>query len=213
MIFRNPYFVEIDVILRRGGHINRSDITLYQFMCNYFEDLKSFYEKYQCVLIQHPDGFFVLLSHGGILKTRILPKTCMHLGQFLALKMLDPEMTRLSGKLTIGQLLQFIENTVPRETLQAIYAPKQRESLQYERITEEIIRALDKLKDLRFVKIAGETIKPTEAIYRFMEMARHDNHPDVATREMLTMQRGAEFIAIEDTEAQQEDGEGNESED
>jgi hypothetical protein len=31
MIFTSHNFVEIDVILRRGGHINRSDIV-YQFV-------------------------------------------------------------------------------------------------------------------------------------------------------------------------------------
>ena len=219
MIYKSPYFVDIDVILRRGGHINRSDITLYQFLCEHFEELKSFYEKYQCTLVQHPDGFFFLLSNGGVLKTKLLPKTCMHLGQFIALKMLDPEITRSSGKISIPQLLQFMENTVPRETLLAIYAPKQREALQYERITEEIMRALGKLKDLRFIKIVGDAIRPTEAIYRFMETAKHDNNPDTATREMLLMQRGIEFNTGEDAEALQEEeeregeGEENESED
>jgi len=214
MIYKNPNFVEIDVILRRGGHINQSDIVLYQFLIEYFEEIKSFYEGYQCALVQHPDGFFFLVSSkGGILKTRVLPKTCMHLGQFIAYKMLDPEITRSSGRLSIAQLMKSMEIAVPRETLLATYAPKQKEALQNTRITEEIKRSLEILKELRCINITGDIITPTEAINRFKELARHDNEPDTATREKLSLQRGVEFDTNEDAEiSQEEEMEGDEDE-
>jgi chromosome partition protein MukE len=205
VIFANHNFVEIDVILRRGGHVNRSDIVLYQFLCDHYEDLRSFYEKYQCSLVQHPDGFFFLLSQGEVLRSRLLPKTCMHLGMFVALKMRDPEITRSSGKMTIKQLLQAIETSVPRETLQRIYAPKQREAAQYDRIVVEIMRALRLLEDLRFLTIKDEAIRTTEAINRFAELARHDNDPDAAAREALFIQRGVIFDSPDTAEPSPEE--------
>lgn len=201
MIFASHNFVDIDVILRQGGHINRSDIVLYQFLCDHYEELRLFYERYQCSLVQHPDGFFFLLSQGGILPSRLMPKTCMHLGMFIALKMRDPEITRTSGKLTVKQLLQAIETSVPRETLQRIYAPKQREASQDERIVEEIMRALRMLEGLRFLVIKESVIRPTEAINRFAELARHDNEPDPAAREALFIQRGVTFESGDETES------------
>src|SRR5208283_5173009 len=48
---------------------------LYQFICDHYNDLKSFYELYRCVLVQHQDGFFFLLSAGNTLQSRKLPKT------------------------------------------------------------------------------------------------------------------------------------------
>jgi chromosome partition protein MukE len=211
MIFSNHNFVDIDVILRQGGHINRSDIVLYQFLCANYEELRSFYERYQCSLVQHPDGFFFLLSQGSILPSRLMPKTCMHLGMFIALKMRDPEITRSSGKMTVKQLLQSIETSVPRETLQRIYAPKQREASQYERITEEIMRALRILEDLRFLVIKDSVIRPTEAINRFAELARHDNEPDPAAQEALLIQRGVMFESPDDTDTTDEMEKENES--
>jgi chromosome partition protein MukE len=205
VIFANHNFVEIDVILRRGGHVNRSDIVLYQFLCDHYEDLRSFYEKYQCSLVQHPDGFFFLLSQGDVLRSRLLPKTCMHLGMFIALKMRDPEITRSSGKMTVKQLLQAIETSVPRETLQRIYAPKQREAAQYDRIVVEIMRALRLLEDLRFLTIKDDAIRPTEAIHRFAELARHDNDPDAAAREVLFIQRGVIFESPDTSESSPEE--------
>ena len=204
-MFANHNFVEIDVILRRGGHVNRSDIVLYQFLCDHYEDLRSFYEKYQCSLVQHPDGFFFLLSQGDILRSRLLPKTCMHLGMFIALKMRDPEITRSSGKITIKQLLQAIETSVPRETLHRIYATKQREAAQYDRIVLEIMRALRLLEDLRFITVKDEVMRPTEAINRFAELARHDNDPDAAAREVLFVQRGVIFESPDTAESPSED--------
>lgn len=198
MVFASLNFVEIDVILRRGGNINRSDIHLYQFICDNYDELRSFYERFGCNLVQHPDGFFFLLSRGDVLRSRLMSKPCMHLGMFIALKMRDPEITRSSGKFSTAQLLKAIETAVPHETLQRVYAPKQREASQYERIAEEILRALKVLEDLRFLKVKEDTIRPTEAINRFAEVARHVGDSNPAAREALLTQRGVTFSDAEE---------------
>ena len=214
MIYSNPHFPEIDITLRRGGHINRSfDIVWYQFLLDHFDEFKDFYERYHCSLIKHQEGFFFLLSQGDILKTKILPKACMHLGLFLAFKKIDPEITRTFGKLTMEQLFQAMETMVPHEILQKVYAPKQKEAVQYSRIRDAIRNALDTLKDLQFIKITGDTIQITDAISRFMELPRHDNNPDFATREFLSMQRGVVFDIENSDESIGEKGEDDKGSD
>lgn len=206
MIYLDKHFVGADLILRRGGHINRSNLSFYQFLIDNFDELKSFYQGYQCELVQHPDGFFYLLSKGGLIPTRLLPMPCVHLGMFIAMKARDPEITRSSGRIGLENLLQSIETLVPRETLQKVYAPKQRESLADTRIAEEIQKALKTLAEMRFLEIQGETIRPLEAIQRFAEMARHDNNPDELSRLVLSEQRGVVFqTPDESTEEESEE--------
>lgn len=202
-------FAECDVILRQGGHINRSDLALYQFLCDHYADMTQFYRGYGCNLIQHPDGFFFLLAQDSMIRTRLLPLPCVHLGMFIVLRMRDPEITRSSGRIRTESLLQAIETSVPRETLLKVYAPKQREASADARIAEEIQRALTTLANLRFLGIQGDVIRPLEAIHRFAELARHENTPDDLARMLLTEQRGvvfeAEGEAPEETEDQEED--------
>lgn len=212
MIYLDKHFVGADLVLRRGGHINRSNLSLYQFVIDNFDEMMSFYKGYQCELVQHPDGFFYLLSKGGLIPTRLLPMPCVHLGIFIALKSRDPEITRSSGRISLDNLLQSIEASVPRETLQKVYAPKQRESSTDSRITEEILKALKTLAEMRFLEIQGETIRPLEAIQRFAEMARHDNIPDERSRLVLTEQRGVVFQVPDESseEDSEETGEDDE---
>ncbi|MBC2731172.1 chromosome partition protein MukE [Thiobacillus sp.] len=212
MNYLDRHFVDADLILRRGGHINRSNLSLYQFLIDNFDDFKTFYQGYQCELVQHSDGFFFLLSKGGLIPCRILPKTCVHLGMFIALKTRDPEITRSSGRISLFNLMQSIETSVPRETLQLVYAPKQRESTSDNRIAEEIRKALKTLADLRFIELQGDTIKPLEAINRFAELARHDNNPDEMSRLVLTEHKGVVFQAYEEESEEEVDEDRDENE-
>ena len=212
MIYLDKHFVGADLILRRGGHINRSNLSFYQFLIDNFDELRRFYQGYQCELVQHPDGFFYLLSKGGLIPTRLLPMPCVHLGMFIAMKSRDPEITRSSGRISLENLLQSIETSVPRESLQKVYAPKQRESSADTRIAEEIQKALKMLAEMRFLEIQGDTIRPLEAIQRFAEMARHDNNPDELSRLVLSEQRGVVFQTPDESteEELEESGEGDE---
>jgi len=204
MIYLTRQFIESDLILRRGGHINRSNLPLYQFVTDHYDNLDQFYLGYQCKLTQHQDGFFYLLSKGGLIPTRLLPLPCIHLGMFIALKMRDPEITRSSGKIDLDGLLRSIEVSVPRETLQKVYAPKQREASVDTKITEEIQKALKDLARLNFVEIKGEIIRPLESINRFAELARHDNSPDELARIVL-MDRGVVFQESDEDDSEDDD--------
>lgn len=186
-------FVGIDLLLRRGGHINRSDFVLYGWVKDNFDELSKFYNHYGCALIQHPDGFYFMAPQKGLIRSRLLPKTCIHLGMFIALKARDPEITRSSGWLQLAQLMQDIETSVPKETLQKVYAPGRKESVVDDRISNEIQNALKILVDLKFAEMTGQALRPLEAIHRFAELARHDNNPGDETKMHLAIERGVVF--------------------
>lgn len=192
-IFNDSEFVDIDLELRHGGHINRSNITAYDYMTKHFDELQSFYSRYGCRLQQHQDGFFFMLAKGGRFKTSLLPKPCVHIGIFIALKARDPEITQSAGRIGIAQLLQDIETSVPREILQAIYAPKRRDVSVDESITDEILKALKIIADLGFVEMTDTYLRPLEAINRFSEVARltSDNSEDNSGR--LVSRHGVVF--------------------
>lgn len=198
MIFLDERFVDADLTLRRGGHVNRDNFTLYNWVQDNYDVLSGFYSNFGCKLRQHPDGFFFLVISGQKLKSRVLPKPCVHLGIFLALKARDPEITKTSGRIAVDQLLQDIETTVPAETLQKVYAPRARESQISIRIHDEITNGLKILSDLKFIEMRNETIKPLESISRFAEFARYDNEPDETALNLLKAQEGLVFVDDDD---------------
>lgn len=202
-IFNNSEFVDIDLELRHGGHINRSNITAYDYMTKNFDDLQAFYSQYGCQLQQHQDGFFYMLVKGGRFKTSLLPKSCVHLGIFIALKARDPEITQSSGRIGITQLLQDIETSVPRETLQRIYAPKRRDSTVYESITDEILKALKIIAELGFVELIETYLRPLEAINRFSEVARLTSENGEENSDRLISRHG---VVIDEQGAELEEG-------
>lgn len=212
-IFHDDKFVEIDLLLRRGGHINRSNLASYEFLCQNFDELRKFYGRYGCSIYQHNDGFFYMTVKGGLLRSRLLPKSCVHLGMFIALKARDPEITRSLGKIPLSLLLQDIETSIPRETLQQVYARGRRESVVDECIADEIKRALKIIADMGFIELTETSIRPLEAIHRFAELARHDNSPDEKTQLHLIIQHGVVFHDAAESEEYEGDSYGHESQD
>ncbi|MCL2660591.1 MAG: chromosome partition protein MukE, partial [Acidobacteriaceae bacterium] len=156
MNFLDKRFADVDLVLRRGGHINRSSLDAYEWICDNFMELKEFYSRFLTTLEQHPDGFFYLSVSGTKIRSRLLPKQCVYLGIFIALKARDPEITRSSGRIAIAQLMTDIETTVSRDILQKIYAPGRKESVIDARIAIEINNALKVLSDLCFIELRGD---------------------------------------------------------
>lgn len=193
-IFHDDQFVEVDLLLRRGAHINRSSLATYEFVTQNYDELQEFYRRYGCTLLQHPDGFFFMIVKNGRLRTRLLPKSCVHMGQILAQKARDPEITRTVGKIAISQLLKDIETLVPRETLQAVYAPGRRDVTTIDAsISEEMDRALRTLANLGFVELVDKAIRPLEAIMRFADLARYGNDLSDDAKLHVTVSRGVVF--------------------
>ncbi len=200
MNYLDREYADVDLILRRGGHINRSELALYDWVCRNHDDLKALYTNYGSTLTQHPDGFFFLTLSGGKLRSRLLPRTCVHLGMFIALKARDPEITRSSGWMGTTQLLHDIETSVPKGTLQEVYAPGAKENVVDDRISLAITNALKVLDELCFIELRGDRFRPLEAIGRFAEFARHDNAPDDDARIQMSIERGVVFHDATDGE-------------
>lgn len=205
MIFTTPQFAEIDTALRRGRHISRNDIGTYEFITQNFDDFESFYSAYGVRLIQHPDGFFFLLAKGSLMPTRILPRSAMHLGMFIAFKRRDPDLTRSDGRMSIAGLIQDLETSVPADTLAQVYAPKQKASLEGERIHTEVMRALKVLAELDFIETNGDQLIAHEAINRFAELAKHSNAPTETAKLGLEVQRGVVFDITEEMTGEDSD--------
>lgn len=200
MNYLDKEFADVDLILRRGGHINRSALALYDWVCRNHDDLKALYANYGSTLTQHPDGFFFLTLSGGKLRSRLLPRTCVHLGMFIALKARDPEITRSSGWMGTTQLLHDIETSVPKAPLQEVYAPGAKENVVDDRISLAITNALKVLDELCFIELRGDRFRPLEAIGRFAEFARHNNAPDDDARIQMSIERGVVFHDAADGE-------------
>lgn len=185
MIYHSPEFVDADLTLRRGGHVNRTNFALHGWVRDNYTELKHFYLNYGCALQQHPDGCFFLVNTGTMMKTRVLSKACVHLGTFLALKARDPEITKTSGWIPIEQLLQDIVTTVSKETLSQVYAPRTKESVVSRRVSDELQNSIKTLSELKFIEIRESALRPLEAIGRFADLARYDNEPDEIAKSRL----------------------------
>lgn len=197
-MFYTRQFAQVDTDLRHGRHLSRQDFQTYEFITQNYDDLARFYGTYHSRLVQHPDGFFFLLPRGDLIPSRALPGSAMHLGQFIALKCRDPDLTRTDGRISVAGLLADLETTIPVETLSRVYGRKQKEVLSGERINEEIRRALRLLDDLQFIRVEGGDIVPLEAITRFMELSRHGNSPTDSAALALKLTRGVLVAGDED---------------
>ena len=204
--YTDTYFVQADVILRRGGHVSSDDVYLYETLARNFDNAKRLYEAYGCNLVQHEDGFFFLvMDKDSALRTKALSKSCMHLGMVIAILTRDPEITRSSGTISEETVLQYLA-ALPRDVLQKTYAPKRREATLDQGIRKAVRDALKQLGELGFIRWRGEQrFQPSAAINRFAEMARHGNDPDTTARLFLMVQRGVIFdsldeVADDDTE-------------
>jgi chromosome partition protein MukE len=193
-------FAELDTALRRGRHIPRQDFARFDLVWQNYETLENFYSAFSCKLVQHPDGFYYLLPSGDLVPTRKLSRAAMHLGQFIALKTRDPDITRTNGLMDESMLIADLEASVPSETLGRIYAPGSREGMAGDRIRKEIERSLALLDELGFVRRADGSIRATEAIHRFSELARHRNSPNDMERLRLEIQRGVVLDSPADTD-------------
>lgn len=198
MNYTEKQFANVDLALRRGCHINRSSLNYY-WVCDNYDDLKAFYANYGATLVHHPDGYFFLtLSSNSKIRSRLLPAACVHLGEFIALKSRDPEITQSSGWIQTSSLLRDIKMTVPENILRQTYAPGAKEGVADDRITQTFFSSLKTLADLCFIEIGGDrsnpvAVKPLEAINRFAELARYNNAPDEGIKIRLETERGIVF--------------------
>lgn len=178
-ITESPAFPLVDVSLRAGRHITTEEIGYYEFIVQNFEDLTNFYQKYDCCLVEHSDGFFYLFSHGEIIPTYQLNRRCVQVGQTVAYLSRQPIVTLSLGAISVEDILQTLQTLMTRESLKALFAPISGDATADKTIVDEVVKALRVLSKCNFVvKVQGEHLyRPTPAIGRFADMARYDNTP------------------------------------
>ncbi len=182
-------FVEVDIALRRGRHIDREDASWYQFLTEHYQALAGFYERYGCELHHTADGYYFLLPTGDRLGRRHLSVAEMLVGQGLALMYLDPAMVRSAGVVERDAALGHLAAVMGTDALMAAFNPKKKRL--DERVAQQTVRqrygeALRRLAALGFVEMLSDTnIRLRSPLMRFAEPVRGEDSPENALRELV----------------------------
>lgn len=192
-IFHDRQLAEADVMLRRGGNINRTNIAICDFVTHHFDEIQRWYASYGSTLHRHSAGCFFLVSNDDLMPSTPLPRPCVHLGLLIELKTRKAEITKTSGRLSLTLLLNELETTIPRETLRRVYAPHNGELTLDRTIVKTFDKAVNQLTALGFIAVTGDIVQPLEAIHRFADVAQFDNAPDGNARLRLAIELGLIF--------------------
>lgn len=204
-ILNKPRFAEIDTALRIGTHVSSGDYGAYEFVAQNFDELSELYSKYGATLVAHPDGFYFLNTVDSVIPSRVLPKSCTHLGKLLAYLAREPETIKTGGTITFERVLQTMSTMFSPELVRRIYTWNGNGADKH--VIKEIERALRLLANLGFVQLEGglSKITFTPAIGRFVDVAKHDNDPSQAARKDLRTRRGISFAPFDDTKPDEDD--------
>lgn len=175
-VVEHELFVDVDLALRRGRHIDREDAAWYGFLSDAQAHLERFYRRYGAELIQRTDGFYFLLPSGDKLGRRHLSPSEMLVGQGLTLLYLDPATIERGGVASRDQLLSQLSASMGTEQLmRAFNAKKKRLD---ERVAQEMVRtrvseAVRRLAGLGFVELLPQDrVRLRASLMRFAEPVR-----------------------------------------
>lgn len=175
-IILDELFPEIDVGLRLGCHIDRSDGERYSFLVEAQVHLEEFYRRYGCELVHSSDGYFYLLPTRNELGRRHLSPAEMLVGQTLALAYLEPATASAGGVLVREQILSRLAGLVGERELVLALNPRRRkydERIAQETVRTEVARALRGLARLGFIQlIEPDQLKLRSPILRFADPVR-----------------------------------------
>jgi chromosome partition protein MukE len=166
-------FPEVDLILRRGRHIDRDDTALYGYLSDAADHLEPFYRRFGCELVHASEGYFYLLPTNDKLGRRHLGVPEMLVGQALALLYLDPSTLQNGGVVTKQDALSRLAGVTGSDALTQAFNPKRKRV--DERVAEETVRAkfgeaLRRLSTLGFVDLLeNDGLKLRSALMRFAE--------------------------------------------
>jgi chromosome partition protein MukE len=182
-VVEDALFPEVDLALRRGEHVDVSDLDRYAFLRDAQRLLEAFYLRYGCQLVQ-ADGFFYLLPQGDRLGRRHLGTGEMLVGQVLALLLLDPATLRSQGVVARTQVTARLAQLVGEERLVEALNPRRRrrdERVAHETVRRELDKALRSLAALGFVDLVDdEALRLKRPLLRFTEPVRGAEDPAVA---------------------------------
>lgn len=182
-------FVEVDLALRRGRHVDRQDEDWYAYLLEAQAALESFYRRYGCELVHRSDGYFFLLPTTEQLPRRQLSLPDMLVGQAVALLYLEPTSVESGGVVTRETVLAHLATVLGSEALMRAFNPKKRRI--DERVAQQTVRtkvgeALRRLATLGFVELLeGEQLRLRPALMRFAEPVRNADSPAAALARLL----------------------------
>jgi chromosome partition protein MukE len=213
-VISDPVFVEVDVALRRGRHIDRDDGELYELLVDAQAWLEPFYRRYGCELVAQTDGYFYLLPRGERLIPRKLGGGEMIVGQTLALLYLEPSTVQTGGVVTHEHVLSRLSGLLGARDLAKALEPR-RQRFDDERVVAELIRtkvahAIRRLATLGFVEPFGEDrIRLRSPLLRFAEPVHGLSDRTEAMRRLVaegkvTTQEDREGDTAEDDAADEE---------
>ena len=183
-------FPEVDVSLRQGRHIDRSDGDFYTFLIEAQAQLELFYRRYGCELVHSTDGYFYLVPTGDQLGRRHLTVGEMLVGQTLALAYLDPATVSAGGIVHREEVLSRLAGLLGERELVLALNPRRRrydERVAQETVRVEIARALRGLSSLGFIELLDtDQLRLRPPVLRFADSVRALEDPAVALARLVS---------------------------
>lgn len=182
-------YVDVDLALRRGAHVDREDADWYAYLLDAQAVLEPFYRRYGCELVHRSDGYFFLLPTGDKVGKRLLGLPEMIVGQGAALLYLDPRAIESGGVTTKDDLLSHLAAVMGTDTLVGVFNPKRKrmdERVAQETVRQRIAEGLRKLAQLGFITLAEDgRILLRSALMRFADPVRGAGSPRDALEKLI----------------------------
>lgn len=213
-VVEDSLFPDVDLALRRGGHIDTTEPDRYGFLCDVQRFLEPFYLRYACQLV-HADGYFFLLPLGDRLGRRQLTLGEMLVGQALALLLLDPATLRTQGVVAKAQVIARLAQLVGEDRLIVALNPRRRrrdQRVAHETVRRELDRALRNLAALGFVEVVSEEeLRLKRPLLRFTEAVRGAEDPAAALARLVAEGRVTQDVqsALSEEGALEPDADGS----
>lgn len=192
-------FVDVDLALRRGQHIDHDDADWYAYLLDAQAILEPFYRRYGCELIHRSDGYFFLLPTGDKVAKRLLGVPEMIVGQCAALLYLDPSTIESGGVVTKEDILSHLAAVMGTDALIGVFNPKRKrmdERVAQETVRQRVAEGLRKLNQLGFLSLTDDNrVHLRSALMRFADPVRGAGSPRDALEKLIA--RGEVSIPAE----------------
>jgi chromosome partition protein MukE len=168
----HPLFVEVDLHLRVGGHLDAGDLARFAYLRDHEVALEAFYSRYHCDLVRSTHDFYYLRPRGERIRQRKLTDAEMYVGMALCLFYLDPAVRAGTGTVSEEQLLERLSILLGRERLTRTLQPRRKREnaiAEEEQNRSQLHAALRGLVRLGFVERSAGMLQLRPSLMRFAE--------------------------------------------
>ena len=165
-------FPTADYKLRRGVHLSKEDVELFDFVRLNVDELSAFYRRYDAELKEGAEGYFYLVSRGMMFGQRQLTKAEMLVGLTISHLFRDPEhRVKGTGELSVDQVISRLETLKSIEDIARIMTEaKVKTDLHPSKMRDAVLDAIKKLANLNFLVLldaSGARFRCKHPIHRF----------------------------------------------